>query len=102
MSELETRSRAFICNCSHCSLGALRRGSYGRRGDRGRSYGRGHLGRRDGRDRSIMTARKSVLYGNRGVARVGGCFVGARARAVESLADMVGLELKVRGRVGPL
>jgi hypothetical protein len=70
VSELKTCSRAFICNCSRYSLGMFRRGSYGRRGDRGRSYGRGHLGRRDGRDHSIMTACrlcKSVLCGNRGV-----------------------------------
>jgi hypothetical protein len=93
VSELKTRKRAFICNCSRCSLGTLRLGSYCRRGDRGRSYGRGHLGRRDGRDHSTMTARrlcKSVLYRNRGIARVGGCFAEARARAGESLADTAG------------
>jgi hypothetical protein len=54
MSELETRLRAFICNCSRCSLGMFRRGSYGCRGERGRSYGNGHLGRHEGRDCSIM------------------------------------------------
>jgi hypothetical protein len=103
--ELETRSRAFICNCSRCSLGTFCRGSYGRRGDCGRSYGRGHLGRCDGRDRSIMIAHrlyKSVLYGNRGIAGVGGCFTGTRARADKSLADAVGPVLKVRGRASPL
>jgi hypothetical protein len=82
MSELETRSRAFMCDCSRCSLGMLRQGSHGRRGKCGRSNGRGHFGRRDGRDRSIMTARRccrSVLHGDRGVVRVGVCFAGARA-----------------------
>jgi hypothetical protein len=81
------------------------RGSYGRRGDRGRSYGRGHLDRCDGRDRSIMTAHrlcKSVFCGNRGVARVGGCFVGTCVQAGESLADTVGPVLKVRGHTGRL
>jgi hypothetical protein len=35
MSELETHSRAFICNYSRCSLGTFRWGSYGRRDDMG-------------------------------------------------------------------
>jgi hypothetical protein len=81
------------------------RGCYGRRGDRGRSYGRGHLDRRYGRDRSIMTARrlcKSVFYGNRGISRVGGCFAETRAQVGESLTDTVGQALKVRGHAGPL
>jgi hypothetical protein len=81
------------------------RGSYGRRGECGRCYERGHLGRRDERDRSIMTARrlcKPVFRGKRGVTRVGGCFTGTRARVGESLADTVGLVLKVRGHACPL
>jgi hypothetical protein len=41
VSELETRSRAFIRDCSDCSLGMLRRGSLDRCGECGRSYGRG-------------------------------------------------------------
>jgi hypothetical protein len=80
----------------------FRRGSHGRRGDRGRSYGRGHLGRRD---RSIMAARRvcrSVLCGNRGVARVGSCFAGGRAYVGESPADTAGPVSKVRGRACPL
>jgi hypothetical protein len=88
VSESETRSRAFIRNCSCCSLATLHWGGYGRRGECGRSYGCGHLGRRDGRDRSIMTARRlcrSAFRGDRGVARVGGCFTGARAWAKVSL-----------------
>jgi hypothetical protein len=32
-SELETRLRAFICNCSRRSFWVFRRGSYGYRGD---------------------------------------------------------------------
>jgi hypothetical protein len=39
--ELETHSRAFICNCSHCSVRPFRRGSYGRRGDVGAVMGVG-------------------------------------------------------------
>jgi hypothetical protein len=49
---------------------------------RGRSNGRKHLGRRDGRDSAIMTVRglcASVLHGDRGVMRVGGRFAGAHA-----------------------
>jgi hypothetical protein len=45
----------------------LGRHSYGRRGECGRSYGRGHLGRRDGRNHSIMTACRRcrpVFHGN--------------------------------------
>jgi hypothetical protein len=82
VSKLETRSRVFMCDCSRCSLGMLRRGSRGRRGKCGCSNGRGHFDRRDGRDHSIMTARRrcrSVFCGDRGGARVGGCLVGARA-----------------------
>jgi hypothetical protein len=100
MSELETRSRAFICNCSRCSSGMFCRGRYGRRGECGRNYGREHLGRRDGRDRSIMTTRrlcKPVFCGN----LHDGCFTGTRAQVGESLADTVGPELKVRGRANP-
>jgi hypothetical protein len=41
VSELEARSRAFMRDCSRCSLGTLRRGSRGRRGKCGRSSGRG-------------------------------------------------------------
>jgi hypothetical protein len=41
VSELETRSRAFICNCSRCSYWAFRRGSYGHRGDVGAIMGAG-------------------------------------------------------------
>jgi hypothetical protein len=41
VSELETRLRAFICNCSCCSFGAFRQGSYGRRGDVGAVMGAG-------------------------------------------------------------
>jgi hypothetical protein len=46
------------------------------------SNGREHLGRRDGRDCAIMTVRElcaSVLHGDQGITRVGGCFTGARA-----------------------
>jgi hypothetical protein len=43
VSELETHSRAFMCDCSHYSLGTLRRGSRGRRGKCGRNNGRGHF-----------------------------------------------------------
>jgi hypothetical protein len=88
VSELETHPRAFIRDCSRCSLGMLRRGSLDHCGKCGRSYGRGHLGRRDGRDCSIMTARRhcrSTSHGNRGVARVGGCFAGALVWAKVSL-----------------
>jgi hypothetical protein len=61
VGDLKTQSRAFMCDCSRCSLGLLCRGSHcrrgyngcrGRRGKCGRSSGRRHLGRRDGRDRS--------------------------------------------------
>jgi hypothetical protein len=67
VSELDTRSRAFIRNCSRCSLETFHRGSYDRRDECGRSYGRGHLGRRDGHGRSIMTASRlcrSLFYRN--------------------------------------
>jgi hypothetical protein len=102
VSELETRLRGFIRDCSRCSLGMFRQGSLDRCGKCGHSYGRGHLGRRDGRDRSTMTARRhcrTAFRGNRGVARVGGCFAGARAD--ESLTDTAGPTLKVRGRARP-
>jgi hypothetical protein len=82
----------------------LRRSSHGHRGGRGRSYGHGYLGQRDRRDRFIMTAHrlcKSVFCGNRGAARVGGCFIRTRVQAGESLADTVGPALKVRGHAAP-
>jgi hypothetical protein len=82
----------------------LRQGSRGRRGKCGRSNGRRHFGRRDGHDRSIMTARRrcgSVFCGDRGVARVGGCFTGGCARVVENFADTAGPMSKVRGRTCP-
>jgi hypothetical protein len=41
VSELETRSRAFICNCSRCSLGGFVGGSYGHSGDVGAVMGAG-------------------------------------------------------------
>jgi hypothetical protein len=97
VSELETCSRAFTCDCSHCSLGMLRRGSRGRRG----KCGRGHLGRRD---RSIMTARRccrSVFCGDRGIARVGSCFTGARARVWAKVPLTRGGASKARGRMCP-
>jgi hypothetical protein len=99
--ELETRSRAFMCDCSRCSLGMLCQGSRGRCGKCGCSSGHGHFGRHDRRDRSIMTARRrcrSVFRGDRGVTRVGGCSVRARARVGESSADTAGPASKVRGR----
>jgi hypothetical protein len=67
--------------------GVLRWGSLDYCGKCGRSYGRGHLGRRDGRDRSVMTAcrhYRSIFCGNRGVVRVGGCFAGVHARGQKS------------------
>jgi hypothetical protein len=93
-----------MCDCSRCSLGMPRWGSCGRRGKCGRSNGRGHFGRHDGRDRSIMIARRCcrpVFCGDRGVARVGGCFVGAHARVGESPADTAGPTSKARGRACP-
>jgi hypothetical protein len=105
VSELEAHLRAFICSCSCCSLGMFRRGSYGRHRECGRSHGRGHLGRRDGCDRSIMTAHrlcKSVFRGNRGVVRVAGHFTGVHARVGEILADTTGSASKLRGRACPL
>jgi hypothetical protein len=41
VSELETHSQAFICNCSRCSFGLFHQGSYGRRGDVGVVMGAG-------------------------------------------------------------
>jgi hypothetical protein len=105
MSDLETRSRDFTRDCGRCSLGTFRRGSHGRRGKCERSNGREHLGRCDGRDRSIMTARRccrSVFCENRGVVQVGGCFAGARVRVGESFADTTGPALKVKGCACPL
>jgi hypothetical protein len=70
MSELKTRSRAFMCDRSRCSLGTSCRGSPGRRGKCGLSSGRGHFGQCDGRDRSIMTVHgrcRPALRGDRGV-----------------------------------
>jgi hypothetical protein len=88
VSELETHSRAFIRDCSRCSFGMLRRGSLDHCGECGRNYGRRHLARHDGRDHSIMTARRhcmSIFHANRGVTRVGGCFTGVHARVKVSL-----------------
>jgi hypothetical protein len=44
VGELETRSRAFMRDCSCCSLGMLHQGSHGRRGKCGPSNGCGHFG----------------------------------------------------------
>jgi hypothetical protein len=44
---------------------------------------------------------RSVFCGNRGVARVGGCSAGARARVGESPAGTAGSAFKVRGRACP-
>jgi hypothetical protein len=70
----------------------------------GAVMGAGHFGRCDGRDHSIMTARRrcrSVFREDRGIARVGGCFAGAHARVGESFADTAGPASKVRGRACP-
>jgi hypothetical protein len=70
----------------------------------GRSSGRGYFSRRDGRDHSIMTARRrcrSVFHRDRGVARVGSCFTGVRARVGERSADTAGPTSKARGRACP-
>jgi hypothetical protein len=94
-----------MCDCSRCSLGTLRRGSQCRRRKCWRSSGRGHCGRRDRCDRSIMSTRRrwrSVFRGDRGVVRVGACSTGRRARVDKHSADTAGPASKARGCTSPL
>jgi hypothetical protein len=104
VSELETRSRAFMCCCSRCSLGTLHWGSHDRRGKCGRSSGCGHFDCSDGRDYSITTSHRRctpAFRGDRGVVRVGACSAGRSAGVGGRSADMVGPASKARGRARP-
>jgi hypothetical protein len=82
----------------------FRRGSHGRCDECGRSYGRGHLGRHDGRDRSIMTARRLYsLYSAGTEASHEWAVVSlGSARVGENLADTAGLMLEGEGPRLPL
>jgi hypothetical protein len=98
VSELKTRSRAFICNCSRCSLGGFVGAVMVVVMTWAWSWARASR-RCDRYDRSIKTALrlyKSASRGNRGIVVACGGFVGSRARVGESLADTMGPAPKMK------
>jgi hypothetical protein len=103
VSESETRSQAFFCNCSRCSLrsfvGAVTTVVMTWAWSRARN-----LGRRDRYDRSIKIALRLCRFarcGNQGDAVACCCFAGSHARVSESLADTAGPAPKMKSEACP-